>query len=194
MKTLGQLLICCSLFVLAACETPVTVPHYANITFSHRPTIALDVAEIRIVEAYEESVALPHVETEFPVRPMEMAAQWARDRLQAVGTSGELVFTIRDARVIEVPLETSGGVSGLVTVDQAERYEARLIVELSATNPSRGINASANTRVERQRTVAEDVTLNEREGIWYNMVENMAADLDPQLEGAIEQYFASFRR
>jgi len=194
MKTFGKILIGCGLFFLAACETPVTVPHYANITFSHRPAISMDVAEIRIVEAYQESVSLPHVETEFPVRPMEMAAQWARDRLRADGATGEIVFTIRDARVIEVPLETTGGVSGLVTVDQAERYEARLIVEISASDSTRGISANANTRVERSRTVAEDVTLNEREAVWYKMVEDMAGDLDPQLEGAIDQYFQSFHR
>jgi hypothetical protein len=81
-----------------------------------------------------------------------------------------------------------------VTVDQAERYEARLVVQISASDPSRGISASANTRVERSRTVAEDVTLNEREAIWYKMVEDMAGDLDPQLEGAIDQYFGSFQQ
>lgn len=93
--------------LLGACTTPVSVPRYADITFAHLPKIKLDVAKITVVEAYENKVTDPNVEGEFPVPPMQMAAQWAKDRLEPVGTSGELIFTIKDASVVEVPLKTS---------------------------------------------------------------------------------------
>ncbi|NMM45414.1 hypothetical protein HH303_13050 [Rhodospirillaceae bacterium KN72] len=179
---------------LAACETQVSVPRYADITFRHRPEIALDVAKITVVQAYQSPGTPDHVEGEFPVPPMRMAANWARDRLKAVGNDGELVFTIREAPVIEVPLNKSTGLTGLLTVDQGERYEAKLVVEMSAANPSLGKTAGSNSTVERKRTVAEDVTLNEREGIWYKMTEEMAADLDSQMEGALDKYFGAFLR
>lgn len=182
------------LLVLAACETKVAVPSYADLTFAHRPPIALDVAEIRIVEEFKSSGALPNVEGEFPVPPARMAANWARDRLNPVGSSGELVFTIRDASVVEVPLEQTEGFSGLVTVEQAERYEAKLIVTLEAVNPSLGITANATSTIERSRTMAEDVTLNEREAIWYEMTEAMGNDLDAQLEASLAKYFTQFQR
>ncbi len=183
-----------SLGALAACETPIAVPRYADITFRHRPKINLDVAKVTVVEAYQGPGALPNVEHEFPIPPQRMARNWARDRLNAVGSSGEVVFTIREAPVIEVPLEKKQGLSGLVTVDQAERYEARLVVEMRAENPALGNQASAVTSVERKRTVPEDITINEREGIWYKMTEDMAGDLDKQLQDSLHQYFGAFLR
>jgi hypothetical protein len=187
-----RLAILFSVLILAACETQLSVPRYAEITFKHRPPIELDVAEIRIVEGYRNSTAPPHVETEFPVPPMRMARRWAEDRLVAVGTEGVLTYTIVDARVVEEPLEKTTGLTGMVTVDQSERYMAKLVVEMSGVKFSPRQTASATTAVERSRTVAEDVTLNERETVWYKMTETMAADLDAQLEAAVGQYFGNF--
>jgi len=48
--------------------------------------------------------------------------------------------------------------------------------------------------VERKRSVAEDMTLNEREGVWYKMTEEMAVDLNKQLEGGLNQFFGAFLR
>lgn len=181
-----------AVLLLAACETPVSVPRYADITFTHRPPIAVDVAKITVVEAYRGPGALPNVEHEFPVPPMRMAARWAKDRLQPVGDSGELIFTIREAPVVEVQLEKSTGLTGIVTTDQAQRYDAKLVVEIAADDPAAGKTASTTTQVERSRTVAEDITLNEREAIWYKMVDDMAKDLDAQLDGAMTKYFKAF--
>lgn len=180
--------------LLAACTTPVSVPRYADITFAHLPKIKLDVAKITVVEAYQNQTTPPNVDGEFPVPPMQMAAQWARDRLEPVGNSGELIFTIKDASVVEVPLKTSTGLTGLVTVDQAQRYDAHLVVEMSAQNPDAGTTAASATTVERKRTVAEDITLNEREGVWYKMTEELAVDLNKQLEGGLNQFFGAFLR
>lgn len=187
---LKRTLIVMAIGLLAACETPLEVPSYAEITFAHRPQIEVNVAKITVVEQYTNSSAAPHVETEFPIPPMRMASRWAFDRLKAVGSDGELVFTITEAGVVEVPLEKSTGLTGAVTVDQAERYDARLEIEITAENPSIGATASSSTAVERKRSVAEDVTLNEREATWYKMTEEMAADLDKQLEAAFKNYYA----
>lgn len=179
---------------LAACETELSVPRYADITFAHRPDIALDVAEIRIVQAYQSIGSSPNVETEFPVPPMRMAARWAQDRLVAVGSEGVLTFTIVEAGVIEEALDKKTGLSGIVTVDQSERYMAKLVVTMDAVKTSPRLTAASTTSVERSRTVAEDITLNERETVWYEMTETMAADLDAQLESAIDRYFVNFRK
>ena len=180
------------LVLLAACETQLSVPRYADITFAHRPTIDVNVAEINVVRAFEQNATAANVEDEFPVPPMEMAARWAEDRLRAVGTSGTLTYTIREAGVLEVPLEKSAGLTGIVTVDQSERYDATLTVELYAVDPISGASASTASTVRRSRTVAEDVTLNEREGIWYAMTEALGDDLDAQLDSGIPQFFEGF--
>lgn len=182
------------LILLVACETPLSVPRYADITFSHRPMIDVDVAEIRIVRAFTPNATLANVEGEFPIAPMEMAARWAEDRLRAVGTSGALTYTVSEASVIETPLAKTEGLTGIVTVDQSERYDAVLTVQIDATDPVSGKSASSSSTVRRSRTVAEDITLNEREGIWYQMTEDLGNDLDAQLDRTIPQFFQGFLR
>lgn len=176
------------LIFLASCETQLSVPRYADITFTHRPVINVDVAEIQIVRAFVPNATPANVEGEFPVSPMEMAARWAQDRLRAVGSSGSLTYTIQEAGVIETSLAKSDGLTGIVTVDQSERYDATLTVQVSATNPANGQSAGTASTVRRSRTVAEDVTLNEREAVWYAMTEALAEDLDAQMDSVLPQF------
>lgn len=174
--------------VLTACETRLETPTYADITFAHLPPIALDVAEVRVVRAYQPTSQPPNVETEFPVGLDDTAARWAIDRLRAVGDSGTATVRILDASAVERPLEKTEGVAGLFTTDQAEKYDARYLVEVSAENPNRGVAVETTAEVTRTQTVPEGLTLNEREQIWYELTEKMAADLDQQMEQNIRQH------
>ena len=177
---------------LAACETRVETPSYADITFAHKDPIALDVAAIEIVPAYEPTRQPPNVETEFPVGPLATAERWAEDRLRAVGDAGTATFTVRDASVVERRLETNEGFTNLFTTEQSEKYDARYLVTLEAVNPDSQSRAGVTVEVNRTRTVAEDLTYNEREEIWYRFAEDMAEDLDRRLEREIAAHFGPF--
>ncbi|MCR9219559.1 MAG: hypothetical protein NXI21_04970 [Alphaproteobacteria bacterium] len=177
---------------LAACETRVETPRYADITFAHQAQIALDVAEIEVVRVYRPTAQPPNVEVEFPVSPLDTAARWAVDRLRAVGSSGRATVRILDASVVERPLDKTEGVTGLFTTDQAERYEARFFVELSAEDANRGIAAQTTAEVSRSRTAPEGLTLNEREALWYEMTEKLAGDLDRQMSANIRAHMGAF--
>jgi len=176
---------------LAACENRVETPTYADITFAHLPPIALDVADVRVVRVYQPTRQPPNVETEFPVGLGETAARWAVDRLRAVGDSGTATVRILDASAVERPLDKTDGVAGLFTTDQAEKYDARYLVELAAENPDRGVAAETTAEVSRTQTVPEGLTLNEREQIWYELTEKMAGDLDRQMERNIRDHMGA---
>jgi hypothetical protein len=180
--------------LLAGCASDVEVPRYADITFQHQPAIPLDVAEIRIVKVYQPTGQPPNVETEFPVSPLDTAARWAADRLAAVGDSGTATYRILEASVVEKPLEKETGVTGLFTTDQAEEYDARIVVELALENPDAQKAAQTRAQVSRTQTVLEGLTYNEREKIWYELTEKLARDLDRQMEANIRQHTAIFVR
>lgn len=180
-----------TLFV-SACETQVERPRYAAITFAHLEPIALDVASLRIVAAYQEPETPPNVEHEFPANPLETAKRWGQDRLNPVGQSGEVVVTIEDASVVEVPLEKKSGITGVFTEDQSERYDAVIRMTITAEDTSRGISASTSSEARRGRTVSEDLTLNEREKIWYELTEALMRDLDARLEQSVRQHLTKF--
>lgn len=174
---------------LSACQIEPPRQTFAELTFDHRPPLRFDVAEVQVDQAYVPRLEPPHVEQKTPLPPAAAAARWARDRLRATGTEGRLLFTVQEASVVEVPLPKTGGLEGLWVVDQSERYDARLVLTMTLFNAFGAQEASATVTATRSATVPEDASLNEREAVWFALVEKLMRDSDGQLEETLRRYF-----
>ena len=190
-----RLPICAGLLLavaVAGCASAPTAPTYPEIRFSDKPAIRLDVARVDIVEAYRPPLKAPNVEHLFPVRPSHAAMQWARDRLRADGTTGRAEAVIRDASATETALKRTGGVRGAFTTDQAERYDAAITISVHILDSLGKELAHASATARYSRTVAEGVTLNERERVWHRMTAAMMQALDRVLEGEMKKSLAGY--
>jgi hypothetical protein len=177
-----------SLF-LAACETPPSQNNFAEITFGHLPEIKLNVGEIVYESRYKAPEALPNVDHVFPVPPARAAERWAHDRLRAVGSDNKAVFILKDASVTEEHLATKGGIKGAFTTEQTERYKARMDVEIQIVDNFGNALSNITANVERTTTTPEDLSLREREKVWFRLTEDVMRDLDMQLDPAIKRVF-----
>jgi len=177
---------------LAACTTPLPQSRFPQITYKHLPPINLDVAEISVEDEYKAPGIPPNVDHLFPERPADAAMAWGRDRLVAAGTGRRLRYVVREASATEAALETEKGLTGVLTVDQSERYELRIVVELQIINDDGRTEGTANAQVERSVTVPEDSKLSEREKVWFKMVEDAMKELDTQLEKTIKTVFFQY--
>jgi hypothetical protein len=182
------------LFPLAACELTPPRPEYPPFSYADRAPLRFDVAEIAIEQAYKPSSEAPNVELLFPLRPDQAAAGWARDRLAAAGSARRLRFVVRDAAVTETALETKTGLTGAMTIDQSERYDATLAVEVQIIEDGGFVTGTANAQVRRSITVAEDASLNDREGTWYRLTKTLMDDMNAQLEQVLKRVFFRFLR
>ncbi len=178
---------------LAACTPPGKVK-YDDIRFSNVPPIELNVAEIIIKTPYEEPLKLPHVGEQFPVSPSRAARNWAEDRLRAVGSSGTATVTIVESSAVENELVRTEGVTGLLTKDQAQSYEVIIEMSIEAVEPVGSRKATAEARVTKKTSVAEDATVNEREGIWYKLTYDTMNNFDEHMERQIGKYLKSFKK
>jgi hypothetical protein len=158
-----------------------------KISYSERAQIRLDVREVEIRRAYQPPNAAPNVDHLFPVPPAAGAQLWAADRLKAAGPLGRARFIVREAPVIEIPLKRSGGLTGTFTIEQSERYEARLVAELQILSETDGVAASVTVEVTHHRTVPENVTLNERVQVWHEMTRALLDEMDRQLDTTIKE-------
>jgi len=178
--------------ILAGCTTPSPAPRYPELTFSHLPPIRLDAATLEIVDEFKSPFATPNVEHLMPVSPAAAMRRWALDRLMPVGNGGRIIFTIADAGVVETALAPTPGVRGVVTKDQSERYDAKLLVRISVDGGDNRRRGDVSAEAMRSRTVIEGLSLNEREKIWFQMTEGLVADMDGELEGAIRSFLQPF--
>lgn len=177
---------------LSACTTPLPQSRFPEITYKHLPPINLDAAEISVEDEYKAPGIPPNVDHLFPVRPADAALAWGRDRLAAAGAGRRLRYIVREASAIETALKTKEGLTGVLTVDQSERYEMRIAVELQIINDDGRTEGTANAQVERSVTVPEDSKLSEREKVWFKMVEDAMKELDAQLEKTIRTVFFQY--
>lgn len=153
--------------------------------FQRQGPIVLDVVQIEVVDSYTEPMREPNVEHLLAVSPSDAVRLWTADRLRAGGSVGRARVVIVDASVKEAQLPRTDGVRGWFTKDQSERYDAVLTVEVRVEGPG-GFTGVTTVTVTRSATVAEDVSLAEREKAMLSLVQALAADLDVQLDAAIK--------
>jgi hypothetical protein len=183
-----------ALALLAACETPPNRQTFPTLTFQDRPHIRLDVAQVEIVEAYKAPGTAPHVDHLFPQKPADVAAAWGRDVLRAAGERGMATYTVVDASATETALPRATGMSQMFRTEQSDRYDLRIEVKLEVGNPLLASTGYVIATATRSQTVAEDMTLNQREAVWFQMTESAMRELDKKLEAEIRDKLQQFVR
>jgi hypothetical protein len=78
--------------------------------------------------------------------------------------------------------------------EQSDRYDLHIEVKLEVGNPLLASTGYVNASANRSQTVAEDMTLNEREAVWFQMTESAMRELDEKLEAAIKDKLKPFVR
>ncbi len=179
------------LALLAGC-TPPPHPTYPELRFTAEPPIRLDVAGIDVRDDYQPPLRPPNVDHLFPVSPMRAAETWARDRLQATGTTGRAVFILRNASVIETNLPTKQGLSGALTTQPAERDDLTLQATVEIVDANGLPVRTANVTVTRSQSLLEGITPDQRDHVRYDMTKAAMADFGRQMESEIRNNFGMY--
>ncbi|MEE2995843.1 MAG: hypothetical protein VX700_01740 [Pseudomonadota bacterium] len=178
----------------AGCNADVQNSGFPEISFAHLKPISLNVARIEVENRYVSPAVRPNVEHKFPSSPAAVAVNWARDRLRAVGASGVARVVVRRASVVEVPLKRSEGFQGLFTRDQSERYDALIDMVAEIRDETGNVRVTVESRASRSRTVPENLSLMQRETVWFEMAEAMMSDLNIALESQIRIHMKNWIR
>ena len=187
-----RLLVAVILLAGGCIEAP-PAPQYPDITFTDKPKIQMAVGKVEVVDKYLPPGRRPNVEHEFPVRPAAMLARWVSDRLQATGGPAVVRVIINDAAATETNLDTTKGIKGLFKDQRAQRYDVGLDVRVEVEEGG-FTRAHADAQAKRSRTVAESITLSDREQVYYEITKALGQDIDAELEMNIRQFLAAYLR
>jgi hypothetical protein len=182
------------LALLGACASQVERPIYPELRFSQLPVIEFDVSRIDYVDRYEAPGAPPYVEHLFPQVPEAMAQNWAQHRFQAAGGARSARVILTDAHVTSEALATTMGIEGWFTIDQEEELDARAAVTIEILDDLGGREGYVKAEARLSRTLPENLTLNERDAIAYEMTEQLIMALDAEVEKAIRAHLARYVR
>ena len=197
LRSLTLLVLAPSLFagmLLTGCAVKTTSAPEVSLTFMNRPAIHLNVGKIQVVNRYQMPLKPPLVEHLMPVAPGAGVERWAMDILRAGGSGNTAVLTIHDASVTEIFLQQKPGLKALLTLDQAQRYNARLRATLEIRDVNGQQGGQVEVEVTRSQTVPENITLNQRTAVWFQMVEGLLADFAAQMELQARKDLGTFLR
>jgi hypothetical protein len=197
LRSLTLLVLAPSLFagmLLTGCAVKTTSAPEVSLTFMNRPAIHLNVGKIQVVNRYQMPLKPPLVEHLMPVAPGAGVERWAMDILRAVGSGNTAVLTIHDASVTEISLQQKPGLKALLTLDQAQRYDARVRATLEIRDVNGQQRGQVEVEVTRSQTVPENITLNQRTAVWFQMVEGLLADFAAQMELQVRKDLGTFLR
>lgn len=175
---------------LAACEAQPVIQKMPELSFADKRPFQLDVGQLEIVPEYVPPGRKPNIEHMMALSPEGATVRWAQDRLRPVGRSGYARVLIKDARVVEVPLNVEKGFSGMFKDQQAERYEASLDVAIQILDERHLPVADVVARATRSKTMGENATLNERDQVLYDISAGLIRDIDAQMDSLIRTYLA----
>ncbi len=176
---------------LVGCTDPPTGPVFPRLGFSHRPPFLFRAGRVEEVRSeFSRTNAPPNVEHLMPLAPDRAAGQWAADRLQANGEGDAAVrFTVHEASVVEKTLRVERGVGGLVKDEQAVSYYAQLEASVDLVDALTGVVlGSATAKVWRGQTLPESATANERDSLWFDLVEALMTAFDKTMSARIHEH------
>ena len=179
---------------LGACASPVERAAYPELRFAQLPVLALDVARIDYVDAYNAPAALPNVDHLFPQTPETTARNWAAHRFAAVGSTRSARITLTDAHVTSELLATTAGIEGWFTIEQEEELSARAAVTIEIFDEIGGREGYVKAEARLSRTLPERLTVNERNAIAYEMTEKLIMALDAEVEKVVRAHLAHYLR
>lgn len=186
-----RMLLALPLLLLASCQSPEIAPR-KPVSFTQYQPIGLAVGAIEIKEEYRSPLHAPNVEHLFPTSPAEAMRIWVKDRLRTQGGAKTLQVIVKDASVVQEPLPRTQGFKGVYTLDQSEKYNARLEVEMRIYGDGPLSEASISVVGTRSDTASENFSVAARDALADRMIRDLMALMNAELEKNFHQYFSAY--
>ncbi|NQY81803.1 MAG: hypothetical protein HRT36_01860 [Alphaproteobacteria bacterium] len=172
-----------SLGTVGCTSTPMQIinpPSFRNLA-----PLNLDITTITTELLHDDRAAYPHVEGLSPYPLQEMVQRWLASTINTAGSEGQLNVQIIDASMIEEKLKKSPGLSAFFIIDQSEAYHGHIQLLFQITYPD--YTGEISMESHALRSVAEDITLRERQQTWVDLGAKMINDIDQKLRFSIQR-------
>ena len=180
--------------LLSACASPAPTQRLPEITFSHLQVYKVDVAKIEVENRYSAPLKAPHIVHLLPTTPEKALERWLKDRFQAVGQTGSLRLIIEDARATETALTLDKSLKGHLMKQQSQRYDMAVLAALHILDETGKTIGTARARAERSITAREDISLKDREKLWFDTVNRLMTDFNKVMEANVQSYLSRWLR
>lgn len=165
---------------LAACASAPPLPPKASLAFESASRLVVPAAKIEIVDNYKPPLVAPNVEHQHDVRPASLVQRWIAARTKTIPNApGALTLTVKEASVIEQPLEVKTDWRHMFDRQSDRKLTATLAWRLAYESPS--LSWQSDGSATSVQGVLEQSSLNEADADYNRMIESLAAAFDQRL-------------
>ena len=178
--------------VLAACSSEQMPPVTDHTPL---PKISLDVQAITLTDRSGlQRTGSPYNSNHFSPTIAEDIKKWAGNRLQAVGQTGQAIVIIKDASLVEIPLQKKTGMDSWFTRQQGVRYTGHAEVTIEAKGKEGGRDGFATTEAVATHSVTlpENPSPIEKQDAYYALLTGLMKDLEQSLDSGIQAHMGTF--
>jgi len=174
---------------LASCgPPPPAAPRFPDIRFTDETPLVIQATRIDI----RSLVSPGQFDHDFPVTPQQAMENWARDRLRASGQGSPARFTMLRASATEKNLPTKGGITGTFTDQISQQYDVAVEATLEILDDHGMALRSVHASATLSRTVLQSASPNDRDEARYELVKQVMASFDRQMEAQIRDNFGLY--
>ncbi len=153
--------------------------------------VQIDAGTLRIESEYVPPQTKPNVEHLFPVPLVQAIEDWGRARLVPAGGKGTVWLIIRDASVVETPLNPS---SSLFTKKPEFRFDGKIAIDIEIRNAAGAVAGRVNASVTATRELLQGASDADARRLWTEMTKAMIDVLDREAEKALRTHAAHLVR
>lgn len=166
--------------LLAGCASGTVTGAPADFNFTKLAPLELNVGAVQV----QSQAAAP----ENPrVNPGLALQRYAKKRLQAVGGEGTLNFNIQQASLTAVEGQGQGNWTDAFSLSKPMEYTVTMRIGLDLVGRSTRPDVKSAFTLERKKTLAEGVSLAERDYQLNKLVESMTYDVDKAVERSLAE-------
>lgn len=162
-----------------------------DMTFANFEPLAIEAAQIKVVNNYKPPLQEPNVEHTFRPTPYTAVEKLIKKQLIPVGKENVLRVVIEDASVVREELLTSKGFLGTVMQEPSERLRAKMLLRFELVNPKAPdiVLGHAEVLARRDKTLAAGISPADRDRAYFGLTEDLMDEVNDGLRSIVKNTF-----
>ena len=189
------LIIFCVLIIISSNLISCTkeLPKTEPLQFSNLKRLIISSASFRVKTSFLPLLKDPYIGHSLPDPLLDATRRWAEHRFTVVGNSGSVLLTILNATAMQENLNKRSGIEGLFYEDQELKIKMKVEILIEIFNENKKVIATIKAESNRERTLKEGLSINEKDTHLLDMERRLFIDLDhvilQEINAKIPNYF-----
>ena len=184
-----SIILFCILF-LNSCSNISSDYSKVKLNFEHIDSLNLSVSKIEILNKYQPTLSRPNVEHLFKISPSKLISDYSKKKFLLKGGINNLQIIIEEASVIETIKENKKIIiNNILYKEKLVNYKCKFRLRIKLKSEEGLTESYILVSTIIYKTTKSNITLNERDKIFFEINESMILKLDSEINKQARKYF-----